>query len=374
MKRLIVIGLLSLLLVPCSLCAQERQATTRADECITIFNDVMRQVDVNYVDTLNYESLTEEAINAMLHKIDPYTIYYPKKNDRELRMLTTGKYGGIGSIIQQRPRPDKAGKKQPKDSLWTYAVNPYEGKPAETLYVPNGGETNVEEDPDEPETIGLPEKVYAKAEEEMAKYHWSFCGSTYSEEITDRWRNNGIYEVLDRKLGYRYQLVTASLPDDANAGGKATVTLQIRNTGFAPLYNERHAYIVLKNGSNTYPIQLQSDPRRWLPNGAVTTIEEELTIPANVPAGTYQLYMHLPDAAESLAADPRYAIRFANVDIWDATTGMNKLNASVTIHEAGQAIDTVSADKNGIGYDLLGRPVNSSYHGVVIRNGEKHIQ
>ncbi len=138
MKRLIVIGLLSLLLVPCSLCAQERQATTRADECITIFNDVMRQVDVNYVDTLNYESLTEEAINAMLHKIDPYTIYYPKKNDRELRMLTTGKYGGIGSIIQQRPRPDKAGKKQPKDSLWTYAVNPYEGKPAQRAGVHAG--------------------------------------------------------------------------------------------------------------------------------------------------------------------------------------------------------------------------------------------
>ena len=113
------------------LSAQERQETSRAEECISIFNDVLRQVDVNYVDTLNYEDLTETAINAMLRKIDPYTIYYPKKNDRELRMMTTGKYGGIGSIIQQRPRPDKAGKKQPKDSLWTYAVNPYEGKPAQ---------------------------------------------------------------------------------------------------------------------------------------------------------------------------------------------------------------------------------------------------
>ena len=111
--------------------AQERQETSRAEECISIFNDVLRQVDVNYVDTLNYEDLTETAINAMLHKIDPYTVYYPKKNDRELRMMTTGKYGGIGSIIQQRPRPEKAGKKQPKDSLWTYAVNPYEGKPAQ---------------------------------------------------------------------------------------------------------------------------------------------------------------------------------------------------------------------------------------------------
>ena len=131
MNRLIVISLLSILLVPYSLLAQERQATSRADECITIFNDVMRQVDVNYVDTLNYEALTETAINAMLRKIDPYTVYYPKKNERELRMLTTGKYGGIGSIIQQRPIKGKnEGTKAKGDSIGTFIVNPYEGKPA----------------------------------------------------------------------------------------------------------------------------------------------------------------------------------------------------------------------------------------------------
>lgn len=113
--------LASLFLILCvslSLEAQERQATSRADECISIFNDVLRQVDVNYVDTLNYEALTEEAINAMLRKIDPYTVYYSKKKDHELRMMTTGKYGGIGSIIQKR------------DSM-TLIVNPYEGKPAQ---------------------------------------------------------------------------------------------------------------------------------------------------------------------------------------------------------------------------------------------------
>ena len=122
-----------------SLWAQERDRLTRADECITVFNDVLRQVDVNYVDTLNYEDLTETAINAMLRKIDPYTVYYPKKNERELRMMTTGKYGGIGSIIQQRPRPEERGKKKvDKDSLWTYAVNPYEGKPAQKAGVQAG--------------------------------------------------------------------------------------------------------------------------------------------------------------------------------------------------------------------------------------------
>lgn len=120
--------------------AQERQKTTRANESINIFTDVMRQVDVNYVDTLNYESLTETAINAMLRKIDPYTVYFPKKNDRDLRMMTTGKYGGIGSIIQQRPAPKntKKDKKISKDSLWTYAVNPYEGKPAQRAGIQAG--------------------------------------------------------------------------------------------------------------------------------------------------------------------------------------------------------------------------------------------
>ena len=122
-RKAILLFALCFLFSPLS--AQERQSTTRANECIDIFTDVIRQVDVNYVDTLNYETLTEEAINAMLRKIDPYTVYYPKKKDNELRMLTTGKYGGIGSIIQQRDKK-------------TYAVNPYEGKPAQRAGVEAG--------------------------------------------------------------------------------------------------------------------------------------------------------------------------------------------------------------------------------------------
>lgn len=126
MNRQIVISLLALLLIPYSLFAQDRQKTVRADECISIFNDVLRQVDVNYVDTLNYEDLIETAINAMLYKIDPYTVYYPQKQERELRMMTTGKYGGIGSIIQQ------------KDSFGIFIANPYEGKPAQRAGIQAG--------------------------------------------------------------------------------------------------------------------------------------------------------------------------------------------------------------------------------------------
>lgn len=141
MNRQIGFCLLAFVLCSLSLRAQERKNTSRADECINIFNDVLRQVDVNYVDTLNYEDLTETAINAMLRKIDPYTVYYPKKKERDLRMMTTGKYGGIGSIIQQRPITTNGGRttaKGKKDSLATYAVNPYEGKPAQRAGVQAG--------------------------------------------------------------------------------------------------------------------------------------------------------------------------------------------------------------------------------------------
>lgn len=99
-----------------------QQKTARVDESLTIFSDVFRQLDMNYVDTLNYEQLTETAINAMLRKVDPYTVYFPKKKDDDLRMMTQGKYGGIGALIQQR---------EVKGERQTFIANPYEGKPAQ---------------------------------------------------------------------------------------------------------------------------------------------------------------------------------------------------------------------------------------------------
>ena len=221
----------------------------------------------------------------------------------------------------------------------------------ETLYVPNGGETNVEED-------NTAKKVYNKAEAQMSEYHWSFCGESYAVPVTNRWhanQSNGdyIFNNLNRNMGYRYQLLNGTYSDQAAPGGTMSVNMQIKNVGYAPLYNFRRAYIVLKNGNNTYPIQLTSDPRRWLPD-ATTTINETLTVPSNVPNGTYQLYLHMPDTAYRLAADPRFAIRFANKlnnnDIWDSTLGMNSLGASITIANGGAATPTLSLSANSVSF------------------------
>ncbi|MBQ2067479.1 MAG: DUF4832 domain-containing protein [Paludibacteraceae bacterium] len=213
------------------------------------------------------------------------------------------------------------------DNMGTYQDTAKE-KPwlaQETLYVPIGGETDITE-ADKAQQWATYEKTTA----EMSRLHWTFIQSGYAETTTNMWRNNGTFDELNRKMGYRYQLVSGTFSDQVEAGSKLSVNLQIRNAGYAPLYNERHAYIVLK-GAQTYRILLAADPRTWLPNGVVSTVNEQITVPATIPAGTYQLYLYLPDAYSTIASNPAYAVRFANTNVWDATTGMNNLNATLTV-------------------------------------------
>ena len=219
------------------------------------------------------------------------------------------------------------------DNMGTYvdtaSQKPYLAK--ETLYVPMGGETDIT-DEDKVEKWASREKTIA----EMSRLHWTFIQGYYSQTVTNEWRKpaNGTFDELNRRLGYRYQLVQSTIDDEVEQGDPLSVKLQIRNAGFAPLYNERHAYIVLKGVQNTeYRIQMKSDPRTWLPNGVVTEIDEQIAVPSSVPTGTYHLYLHMPDAYASLAADSRYAVRFANTGVWDEETGYNDLNAEVTISE-----------------------------------------
>lgn len=214
------------------------------------------------------------------------------------------------------------------DNMGTYTDTASE-KPwlaQETLYVPLGGETDITD-------VNKAKQwaTYDKTTAEMSRLHWTFIQSGYATQTTNYWRGNGTFDELNRKMGYRFQLVSATLPDQAHAGSNATVNIRIKNVGYAPLYNERHAYIVFKNQQSEFRVQLQSDPRSWLPNGVVTTINEQIQIPGNAVNGTYQMYLYLPDAYASIASNPAYAVRFANSNVWEAATGMNKLNASVTI-------------------------------------------
>lgn len=98
MKHILSIVFLIIAILP----SMAKDSTPRIEKNLTIYTDVMCQLDINYVDTLNYDKLITTSINAMLRQVDPYTVYIPKSEADNLRMMTQGKYGGIGSIIMQR--------------------------------------------------------------------------------------------------------------------------------------------------------------------------------------------------------------------------------------------------------------------------------
>ena len=68
---------------------------------LELFEMVYKQVDMTYVDEPNPGHLMRVAIDAMLKELDPYTVYIPESQIEDLKLMTTGQYGGIGALIQQ---------------------------------------------------------------------------------------------------------------------------------------------------------------------------------------------------------------------------------------------------------------------------------
>ena len=64
------------------------------------FSAIYKYLDLMYVDTLNADEVIGNGINAMLSSLYPYTVYYPEDKVKELDMMISGKYAGIGALIR----------------------------------------------------------------------------------------------------------------------------------------------------------------------------------------------------------------------------------------------------------------------------------
>lgn len=86
---------------------------------LDIFNAIVKELDMFYVDTIDPNKTIREGIDNMLYSLDPYTVYYPENDQDELEMMVKGSYGGIGSLIRYNPKLQ-----------YTVIAEPYEGMPA----------------------------------------------------------------------------------------------------------------------------------------------------------------------------------------------------------------------------------------------------
>lgn len=111
-KYLLTLCLLTLALG--GLAQRKENAKAIISRNLEIFNDIYKQLDLYYVDSLSADTVIGWGIDAMLHRLDPFTDYYPE-NDDELRQMATGKYAGIGSVIRFSKKDDRTMISQPYD-------------------------------------------------------------------------------------------------------------------------------------------------------------------------------------------------------------------------------------------------------------------
>lgn len=106
MKRIlkikIIISLTLLLVVGIStgfLITQETR-DFRIAKNLDIFFSLFRELNTFYVDEIDPDKIIKSGLDNMLKTLDPYTVYYPESASDDFTFLTTGKYGGIGSMVR----------------------------------------------------------------------------------------------------------------------------------------------------------------------------------------------------------------------------------------------------------------------------------
>lgn len=101
-----------------SLSAQVTSSNFEISKNLDIFATMYKELNVNYVDELNHGELIKTGIESILEKLDPYTNFISEADIEDYTFMTTGQYGGIGSLIQ-------------KQGDYIVITEPYEGSPAQ---------------------------------------------------------------------------------------------------------------------------------------------------------------------------------------------------------------------------------------------------
>ncbi len=219
---------------------------------------------------------------------------------------------------------------------------------------------------------------------EMPAMHFSELNIDYEPAVIQRYRDEGCFTTMQRSFGYRLGLTSATYPTNVSPGGSMALSIGLTNSGWASVINPRPVFAVLDGPGGRFPIPLAADPRTW-ESGQAVTVAQSVTVPANVPAGTYRLALWLPDQATNLRSDPRYSVRLANTGTWDAATGLNVLATGITVGGTPPAGGSLVVDNFdgtpawGSGQNDLGRwtGANSFANGSgagVVSGGQLRLQ
>jgi len=103
-RIIIVVSLLLIAGISTGFLVNQESRDFRIAKNLDIFFSLFRELNTFYVDEIDPDKVIKAGIDNMLKTLDPYTVYFPESEADEFAILTTGKYGGIGSLV--RPSGD----------------------------------------------------------------------------------------------------------------------------------------------------------------------------------------------------------------------------------------------------------------------------
>ena len=116
--------MMAAIIMVASLSTASAQSTQRDNDdfelakSIEILANMMREIDTQFVDEVSAAKILENASMGMLIATDPYLEYLSEDDMNAFEVMTTGKYGGVGSLIR-------------KKGDYIIFAQPYEGSPAD---------------------------------------------------------------------------------------------------------------------------------------------------------------------------------------------------------------------------------------------------
>jgi hypothetical protein len=164
---------------------------------------------------------------------------------------------------------------------------------------------------------------------ELALLHWTHLNSAYHPDVLASWQDDGCYDEIACRLGYRLAVKQLRFVAAATVGERLPVSFDIYNDGFAAPANERPLELVL--AGPTPLVGLANFDVRRLAAGETTTVCLDPILPEGLMPGQYRIGLMLPDGDTKLAKDPRYSIRLANDTGVEWEDGVNWFAAMVDV-------------------------------------------
>lgn len=179
--------------------------------------------------------------------------------------------------------------------------------------------------------------------------HCAYLNKTYDREVKEKWRNsiykgedtlyngeNG-YKYIQNHLGYRLVLQDSSIEI---LNGNIVTNLKIENVGFGNIVRKKQIEIILQSDNNLYTIESDLDIRKCI-NEKVYILNIIESLPNNIEADNYNVFVNIKEPYETLNENDNYKIKFANINIWNEEVGGNYIGKVRVIESENNSNDNI---------------------------------